>query len=162
MFVDEAAYVDEDLFNETILPLLGVEGTALIAISTPLTEANFFTKLVTFKGPDGEPFFKTLHIGLVCKKCLLKPDLTEMLKCPHEQHKLPPWKSGERQEWLRFITENFDNAARGARENYGIPASSYMGVLPHEEIRKESLFILFSDILGFFRGEGSFIQIPRI
>ena len=147
--MDEAAYIDENLFHETILPLIAVKGTCLIAISTPLTEANFFTKLVTFKDSDGQLFFKTLHIGLICKNCLKKTDLVEMVKCPHELHKLPHWKSSELQERLRIISENFDNAARGARENYGVPANSYETVLPHDEIKKVNLCVNFN-FVGVF------------
>lgn len=112
-----------------------MDGSCLIAISTPLTEANFFTKLISFKDPeDGELFFKTLHIGLICKNCLKKTDIVEMSKCPHQLHKLPPWKTGDRQERLRIISEHHDSAARGLRENYGIAQDTYLTVLPRDPI----------------------------
>jgi hypothetical protein len=114
-----------------------VEGSCLIALSTPLTEANFFTKMISFKDDDGELFFKTLHIGLVCKNCLNKTSVVEMMGCQHNKHKLPPWKSGDRQERLLMISRTFDpDSARNGRETFGVAGSSYDTVLPQEEIKK--------------------------
>lgn len=114
--------------------------SCLIAITTPLTEANFITKLITFK-PDGkELYFKTLHIGLICKKCFENEDLANATHCPHNKHKLPPWKPDERQSRIKTITETFDDSSRNVRENYGMVADSHQGVLPAKLVKQ-----VFSD-----------------
>lgn len=68
--MDEAAYVNKGLFFETIVPLLGMQTAALICISTPLTEMNWFSALLNAKDEDGSLFFNIVRIGLVCKKCM--------------------------------------------------------------------------------------------
>ena len=40
LILEEASRLDEAVFKETIAPLLGVEHTALLAISTPLGEVS--------------------------------------------------------------------------------------------------------------------------
>jgi hypothetical protein len=118
------------------LPTLGMSRSCLIAITTPLTESNFITKLITFKEDGKELFFKTLHVGLICNECYKDDDLAKATHCPHNKHKIPPWKSNERQERLRIITEKFDDNSRGARENYGMFADDTSGVFPRKKIKE--------------------------
>ena len=59
-----------------------------------------------------------------------------MTHCPHSEHKLPHWKTGERQDRLRFIGEQLDNPARTAREIFGQTMDSYESVLPREKIKE--------------------------
>ena len=65
IIIDEAAAINARLFYETIVPLLEMRVTSLIAISTPLDEFNFFSKILNLHDDDGHPFFDTIHIGLV-------------------------------------------------------------------------------------------------
>ncbi len=104
IIIDEAAYINENLFHETILPLLGMDKSALVALSTPLTEANFFSKMIMHQDEAGELYFRTLHIGLICKVCALLPDIIKRMQCPHKNHELPQWKAGWRQV---FFIRNF-------------------------------------------------------
>jgi hypothetical protein len=117
------------------MPILGMSRSCLIAITTPLTEANFITKLISFKENGKDLFFKTLHVGLICSECYKNEDLAKATHCPHNKHKLPPWKSNERQERLRIISENFDSDSRGARENFGMVADNGSGVFPAKKIK---------------------------
>jgi len=130
------AYMDETFFHETVLPLVAREGACLIGISTPLTAANFFTKLVTFKNDDGSLFFKTLHIELICNECRKKKkkDVKEMIQCPHNLHKLPTWRPKERQDRLRIISEHFGDPNMGARELFGEITEDFGNALPTDEI----------------------------
>ena len=86
--LDEAAYINEDLFHETIIPLLELKFVALIAISTPLDENNCFTKLVQLKDENGNEFIKTIH--LIVKKeepeKSLKPTPLHCLCCCRRQN----------------------------------------------------------------------------
>ena len=58
-----------DVFFEVVVPLLEMETTALIAISTPLDGLNFYSEMFDLKGADGKPLFNTLRVGLSCAKC---------------------------------------------------------------------------------------------
>jgi hypothetical protein len=49
LYIEEASRVDPQLFFEVVLPLLQVRGTALIAISTPRKDYNFFGEMVAMK-----------------------------------------------------------------------------------------------------------------
>jgi len=42
LILEEASRLDEAVFKEVILPLLGVQDTVLLAISTPMDEHNFY------------------------------------------------------------------------------------------------------------------------
>lgn len=44
-----------DVFFEVVVPLLEMETTALIAISTPLDGLNFYSEMFELKGGDGKP-----------------------------------------------------------------------------------------------------------
>lgn len=83
--------------------MLELTNTALLAISTPLDEFNYYSKvkrdratvpfvlcsrlylskqLVEQKDENGDPFFKTIKAGRACDDCMrLSYDL--MIKCDH-------------------------------------------------------------------------------
>jgi hypothetical protein len=58
-----------DLFFQVVVPLLGVKNTALLAISTPQDEFNYYTELMNMKDQFGEGLFFTIKLGLICAKC---------------------------------------------------------------------------------------------
>jgi len=93
--LEEASRLDQAVFQEVVVPLLGVRDTALIGISTPLDANNFYSELVESKKPDGDPLFNVVTIRLLCDACE-KAGKTE---CPHNTD-IPPWKSSERQVFL--------------------------------------------------------------
>jgi hypothetical protein len=49
------------VFYEVLVPLMEVEGTATICISTPLGKHNFYTQLAQAKDKRGIPIFKMYH-----------------------------------------------------------------------------------------------------
>lgn len=80
--IDEAAHISLDLFYETILPILELTNTALLAISTPLDEFNYYSELFLKKDENGDDFFKTIKAGRICDDCGRLPyDI--MIKCDH-------------------------------------------------------------------------------
>lgn len=86
--------------QEVVVPLLGVSGTAIVAISTPLGEDNWYTGLITRKTEDGEKLFNVVQYSLVCDECKAKGIATE---CQHKTDLLPPWKSESRQRLVKFL-----------------------------------------------------------
>lgn len=86
--------------QEVVVPLLGVNGTAIVAISTPLGEDNWYTSLIQKKTEDGERLFNVVQYSLVCDECRKKDLATE---CQHKIELLPPWKSESRQRLVKFL-----------------------------------------------------------
>ena len=89
IIMEEAAFIEPALFNEVIVPLLGVEGTAVLAITTPEQDLdNYFTILMDLKDPEtDEDLFKTIRLGLACEACVAAGKGAE---CTHMAHLAPP------------------------------------------------------------------------
>jgi len=113
---EEAAYMDQQVFYEVVVPLLGLRDTALIAISTILDPSNFYTKLIDMKDPDGKALFDVQKFELVCAKCKASSTPWE---CTHMTDTLPPWLSGEKHHKIR----NFLPPELIGRETMGITMS---------------------------------------
>lgn len=109
------------MFTEVVVPLLGVEGTAVLAISTPLEEDNFFTQMTRMKDPTTDkPMFQSLTIQLCCEDCRAKGVIDI---CPHRRALVPPWKSNEgRSAKVKALMAN--NTDMFQREALGISMST--------------------------------------
>lgn len=98
--MEEFTRCDPAVWQEVVVPLLGVNGTAVVAISTPLGEDNWYTGLIQKKTEDGERLFNVVQYSLVCDACRKKGIATE---CQHKIELLPPWKSESRQRLVKFL-----------------------------------------------------------
>lgn len=54
--------MDMGVFYEVIVPLMEVDGTATICISTPLDQFNFYSELTDLKDNKGRNVFNVRHI----------------------------------------------------------------------------------------------------
>lgn len=97
---EEAAYMDLRVFFEVIVPLLEMERTSLICISTILESFNFYSKLLDLRDPDGNQLFETLRFELICEACKAS-DTPE--KCTHMLHLVPRWQSAERHKRIKMV-----------------------------------------------------------
>jgi len=100
VYMEEAAFMALDVFFEVIVPLLEMETTALIAISTPLDGMNFYSEMFELKGGDGLPLFNTLRMGMSCEKC---QKLGKAADCTHMASVVPPWKSAAKFDMVKAI-----------------------------------------------------------
>jgi hypothetical protein len=100
VYMEEAAFMALDVFFEVIVPLLEMETTALIAISTPLDGMNFYSEMFELKGGDGKPLFNTLRMGLSCDKC---QKMGKAADCTHMASVTPPWKSAAKFDMVKAI-----------------------------------------------------------
>ena len=66
IYLEEAAFMSVSMFHEVILPLLEMETTSLICISTPQDSTNFYSVMFKMKDPSGETMFNTVEISMVC------------------------------------------------------------------------------------------------
>ena len=131
--------MDPMVFNVVCVPLLGVDHTALLAISTPDDECNkspkhendttfnlflcfcmlvnFYSELFELTNEEGGSLFAKISIGLACPECL-----ENGLACTHRNDKLPHWRPLERQALIQAILSNNTDLAN--RESRGVVQSS--------------------------------------
>ena len=88
------------MWQEVVIPLLGVNGTSIVAISTPLGEDNWYSELIQKKMDDGSQLFNVIQYSLVCPECRRKG---QSAQCAHRMDLLPPWKSESRQKLVKFL-----------------------------------------------------------
>ena len=101
VLLEEAGFVDQELFYGTIVPTLGVVGRSCIAISSPPKDgfSNFFSKLFECKTPSGKLVFAQVRLEAMCKAC--KEEKADT--CPHSAHIRPSWKDEYRDQLQRAI-----------------------------------------------------------
>ena len=137
LILEEASRLDEAVFKEVVLPLLAVQDTVMLAISTPMDENNFYSVMLEMKKPNGELLFNVLQITLLCDACQKEGKI----ECPHK-NELPAWKSGERQEMIASLMANDRNLY--IQENLGI-------VVKRDASAFEKIAVdRFADPAGFF------------
>jgi hypothetical protein len=101
IILEEAAYVDQGFFYETVAPLLLIGVTSLICISTLTSEINFYTRLFKIKDPiTGLPVFAQLQVTLACDDCR---EAGTAATCKHMLHLVPAWQSSARHERLKAV-----------------------------------------------------------
>lgn len=87
LWLEEAAFMPPSLFFEVVLPLLEVEKTSMLAISTPSDEGemNFYTSMMGTKDPNdpSKLMFKVLKISLACPACTEAGRASE---CTHSKY----------------------------------------------------------------------------
>lgn len=98
----------QDVFYEVIVPLLEMDRTALLCISTPQDSLNFYSGMMDMKHPNtGLPLFRTIKVGLACDACVAagKPE-----KCTHQGSLVPEWKSSSKHSMIKAL---YDMAGKG-------------------------------------------------
>jgi len=99
IILEEAAHLKPQLFHNVIVPLLTVEHTVMLAITSPGDEQNYISVIQDLKNADGDPLFYNIKIGMMCEKCLQ----AGKEKCPHSLKRLPNWKSESRHDLVRAV-----------------------------------------------------------
>ncbi|KAL6965847.1 hypothetical protein U1Q18_051583 [Sarracenia purpurea var. burkii] len=132
--VDELAYVSPEFLLETVFPVLEVANCALLGISTPLDEFNFFSKLLALRDENGEPFFHVIRLGSVCDACK---------KLPQEKCSRATTRSTRSQVEVGRQAHAHEARLRGhrppamaLRENAGEVASDHDPVFDVEHLRQ--------------------------
>jgi len=114
------------------VPLLGVANTALLGISTPMGEDDYYAQLTKLKDENERPLFKSLSIELCCPACRAK-DATAT-QCVHRIDMLPEWKSEGRHEKVKRIMASVPELYM--REALGVVASEKYGVFSSTQTSK--------------------------
>lgn len=92
-----------------IIPMMLPKNTAVIAISTPGDEDEFYAQLSKVLGPDGRPFFKYISLGMICDLCL---KLNRKCVPAHVAISLPHFRSTADQDMAERLLGNNDDARR--------------------------------------------------
>lgn len=98
--MEEAAFIPKEVVYSAILPLIGVDKTAVFGISTPSDDGNYYTILLNSRKENGDSVFRTIPVAMACEECQKAGKVAE---CPHKSTELPPWKPADRQEIQRAM-----------------------------------------------------------
>lgn len=91
--------MDLGVFYEVIVPLMEMEDTATICISTPNGSFNFYSELLELRDDRGDLLFNVIKVGTVCHRCL---GTDREKNCNHPTGDKPDWKL-ESSEKMRAI-----------------------------------------------------------
>lgn len=88
--------------------------------------------MLEMKDDKGNDMFYVVRLQTICSKCKAR----DKEDCPHYQHKLPVWKTGDRQNLVRRLYQ--DNTTLMAREAGGMVTGDIGGVFSDKEIERFS------------------------
>lgn len=129
IILEEAAYCDQQLIAEVVVPLLTVQSSVLICISTLLEGNNHYSRLFEIEDASGNKMFETMQITLVCDECL-KTDHPE--RCTHKLAEMPRWLSSQKMDVVKAILA--EDPAMLLRESMGVAADSSNKAFSSKEV----------------------------
>ena len=112
--MEEASRIDENILHEVVAPMLKVQNTVLICLSTNLGKDNWYSKLFQNSDPKTAPLISKLEVSLLCDDCRKfgrKPS-----DCNHKDHLHPPWNVAGNKDRVKIF---MNNEAMYAREVLG-------------------------------------------
>lgn len=157
IWLEEAAFMPPSLFFEVVsavrprlacpplslshslhvqvLPLLEVDRTSMLAISTPSPEGdmNFYQTMLDATDKAGKPLFRVERIEMACQAC---KDAGVASECKHMESFRPPWKSKAKGELVRQIYTSSNNTAMLQRESMGLQVEEATTVFRQKCIRQ--------------------------
>jgi uncharacterized C2H2 Zn-finger protein len=109
-----------------------MKNTALLCLSSPEGESNYYSGLMQLKKKNGDPFFHTLDCFQICPRCL-KLDRVKAIQCTHVKSSAH-WLSSKK---IRELKELYKASPEDAiREFGGVVVSDYKPALRKEEVAK--------------------------
>lgn len=128
--LDEAAHIDPNLFYKTIVPILQLKNTSLLALSSPEGNENYYSQLLNLKDEHGNPWFKVVNKKMVCAECQ-KGDRAKQLSCSHVP-KTEEWLSNRKFERLKALYANAKGTA--IQELLGMAVSEFVPCFNTDDI----------------------------
>jgi hypothetical protein len=101
IILEEAAYIDEEIYKNVILPLKSNAYLGTVAITTPANDLNWFSYFDGIRDEDGKKVYKTFFEGTACKACR---DEGVPENCDHKE--MPHWKSTQGIKQIKSILQN--------------------------------------------------------
>jgi hypothetical protein len=108
-----------------------MKNTALLALSSPEGDSNYYSQLMTLEDPKtGRSFFKVVDCVMICKRCQQLPR-EKQIDCNHVPQ-TAHWLSSRKIETLKLLYKASPEVAM--REFGGIVVSDYLPCFRKEEI----------------------------
>jgi hypothetical protein len=114
-----------------VVPLLEMDRTSLICISTPQSSLNFYSKMFELLSPDGTLLFNCLRVGLACSACL---EAGKAASCVHNAADTPPWKSQSKNAMVKMLYDMSNQSELFERESAGVITMDESSVFPMHKI----------------------------
>ncbi len=134
LIIDEAAHISEQLFFKTLVPILSMRYTSLLALSSPEGTENYFSRMLTLKNKeDDSDFFQRVDCYQICNACLRLPDRAEQIKCTHVKNSAH-WLSQASMRKLRALYEA--NPEDAIREFGGVSVSDHKPVIDQQHMHR--------------------------
>jgi hypothetical protein len=96
--------MDTEVMFKVVLPLLEVDDTVIIMISTLVDQWNFFTQLLDKGNQEmltDHPRILVFRQRLICDRCAKKRE--HATECSHCEADVPPWKRSSTRELVRVV-----------------------------------------------------------
>ena len=100
IYLEEAAYISEKVFFEVVLPLMSVDRTSTIGISTPAGSDNYYSVLTEAKKSNGSQLFNVVKVSMACERCMGTDNEST---CAHPSTTRPPWLKSDDFEKVKAI-----------------------------------------------------------
>jgi hypothetical protein len=130
--IDEMAYIANALFYEVLVPLLEVNRTRIIGISTPTgNRYNLFTNLIQKSRPgSGSKIVVSFKVELVCDMCKSQG---RYATCRHMDHLMPPWKGSSKRDDIKMIYGEGEEDTR-IKESLGVAIGEQDCIFPDNSL----------------------------
>ena len=132
MVLEEAAFIGDDVWMQVILPLMQMDKTGVVGISTPQDSGSFYTNVIETLDDQGNHVFETMQLRAACQKCI--DTLDDPSKCPHENLERPPWQSESQVRKVEALY-GAKNKQLAQQELYGMSSGGGGGVFVKKAIK---------------------------
>jgi len=109
-----------------------MKNTALFALSSPEGSQNYFSKLLTLKLPDGEPFFQVCDCQLICSDCR-KLEREQQILCNHVKQ-TAHWLSSKKSARINLLYAADPTTA--IKEMFGLIEDDFIPCFPKDLIHQ--------------------------
>lgn len=153
IIVDEMSFVPEDFILQVLLPLLQVEKTTFIGISTHNGEDSHFYKYIKLHNPDDPN--SPIHIFQFFTACADCRKKGLAAYCKHNEKDLPEWISIDRKTKVLQMYRDIGGGDIGDQELSGVVKQKARNAFNHHHI--DLLFLKLSIVPDSF-----FFQAPTM
>ena len=117
--MEEFLFMNPEQITAIAFPLLSMQGSGMMCVSSPNKETSFGNILSTFVHEDTKvPIFEVIRFNLSCRECA-----DANLVCVHTKVKVPPWQNKKSREAVKVMmagnNEQFQEEALGLAARVG-------------------------------------------
>lgn len=109
-----------------------MKNTALLCLSSPADDSNYYSSLLGLKKDNGDTFFNVVNCFQICEPCQ-KLDREKQILCTHVKN-TAPWLSSSKIRDLKALYKT--NPEDAIREFGGMVMSDHLPALRKEEVEK--------------------------